>query len=192
MRAWRTLIAGIIVAGLAVALAVVLATGVPGDGAPIPTLAEASGTPRTTTTTPTDPPNAPDTTAATTTTTTTTTTTASAAIVAMRDALAAWGEFAVTGRIRDLGDHFVVGGPQRRQLRAEGEAIRADPLGAPPYVVTAGDVLTISTSPTGVVLRTEIGWARDGEPTQSFIWDIQMLLVDGSWRLLTVVEVEDG
>jgi hypothetical protein len=91
--------------------------------------------------------------------------------------------------MRDLGDHFVVGGPQRRQLRAESAAIQADPPGQPPYVVTTGDILTVSISTTDIVLRTEIEWAREGEETQFFVWDIQMQLVDDSWQLFTVEEI---
>jgi hypothetical protein len=112
-------------------------------------------------------------------------------VAALRSALTSWGQFAVTGRVGDLGDHFVAGGPQRRQLRAEAESIRATTSGGPPYSVTTGDIFTVSVTPTDVVLRTEIDWARRGEATQSFIWDIQMRLVDGRWQLLTVEEVDE-
>ncbi len=110
-------------------------------------------------------------------------------VTAMRAALSAWGRFAVTGLVRDLDDHFVAGGPQRRQLRAEAESIRADPPGAPPYVVTTGDIVTISATPTDIVLRAEIEWARQGEQTQFFVWDIQMRLADGRWQILTIDNV---
>ena len=42
-----------------------------------------------------------------------------------------------------------------------------------------------------VVLRTEIVWAREGEETQMFLWDIQMRFVDGARRLLTVEGVTE-
>ena len=120
-----------------------------------------------------------------------TTVTAPPVVEALREALTAWGQFAVTGRVGDLGDHFVAGGPQRRWLRAEAESIRATTSGGPSYSVTTGDIFTISVTPTDVVLRTEIEWARQGEATQAFSWDIHMRLVDGRWQLLTVEEVDE-
>lgn len=111
----------------------------------------------------------------------------------MEGALDAWGLFAVTGRMRDLGDGFVSGGPQRRQLRDEAAAIRAAPLGLPAYEVATGDVLTISVTPTDVVLRAEVKWVREGAATMTYRWDIQMRQVEGVWQLFTVEEVDtDG
>lgn len=114
------------------------------------------------------------------------------AVIALQDALTAWGEFATTGRMRDLGGHFVAGGPQRRQLRAESEVIRANPLGPPAYVVTTSNIFTVSVTATDVVLRTEIEWARQGEETQFLVWNIQMQLVEGVWQLFTVEDVSEG
>ncbi|MFC2176947.1 hypothetical protein ACFLRH_00870 [Actinomycetota bacterium] len=180
MHAWRLFLAALVIAGLGAGLVyVVLTDGEIGD--PVPTLATAvptaaNPTPGATVTLPAPASSS-------------TTAVPSAVVVALRDALTAWGEFAVTGRIRDLGDHFAVGGPQKRRLRAEAESIRADPPGPPPYRVTPNDILTISVTPSDVVLRTEIGWAREGEQTQVFVWDIQMQLVEGMWQLVTVEEV---
>jgi hypothetical protein len=213
MYTWRMVLAGLLVAGLGVALVLVVIDG-QGGGAPAPTLAHAGADARATATAPVAAaPGAVSVVTATKSATTTVVTSSattlvpvtvaspgdgsgtvaatSPAVVALQDALAAWGVFASTGRIRDLGDHFVVGGPQRRLLRAESQTIRADPPGNPPYVVTTDDIFTVSVGPTDVVLRTEILWARDGESTQYFNWDIQMQLVDGAWRLLTVEDVED-
>jgi hypothetical protein len=195
VHAWRLLLAALLVVGLGAGLVyVVLTNGEVGD--PVPTLASAvpskanpvSGA---TVTLPVQPSSSTSasTTAVPSRIVTSTTATAPPVVVALRDALTAWGEFAVSGRMRDLGDHFVVGGPQRRRLRAEAESIRADPPGPPPYLVTTRDILTFSATPTEAVLRTEIEWARQGELTQFFVWDIQMQLVDGMWRLLTVEEV---
>ena len=199
MQAWRLALAILVVVGLGVGLVyVVLADGEVGGSAP--TLASAlprgSG-PGSGVTVTLRPPDSPVARPVTTSTTTPSRTTSTAAttppvVTALREALSAWGEFAVTGRIRDLGGHFVAGGPQRRRLRAEAESIRADPSGAPPYLVTTGEMFTVSVTPTDVVLRTEIEWARQGEATQFFVWDIQMQLADGKWRLLTVDEVGEG
>lgn len=192
MHAWRLLLAALVVVGLGAGLVyVVLTDGEIGD--PAPTLASvppAPANPAGGVTVTLPPSTERSTTSVLSRMVTSTADTASPVVVALREALTAWGEFAVTGRLRDLGDHFVAGGPQRRRLRAEAEAIRADPPGAPPYVVTTGDFSTISVTPTDVVLRTEVAWARQNEATRFFVWDIQMQLVDGTWQLLTVEEVD--
>ena len=187
MRAWRALLAGVVVVGLAVGLVYAVLDADTGGAATTPTLASATTVAGSVPATVGIAPVAPA--VSTTTRTplvTSTSTTPPPVVLAMRDALAAWGKFAVTGRTRDLGEHFVPGGPQRRKLRSEAEALRADPPGLPAYQVTTGDVFTISMTSSDVVLRTDVMWAREGEQTQLFTWDIQMQLVDGSWRLLTV------
>lgn len=193
MAAWRTLLAALVVVGLGAGLVyTVVATD--DSGSPSPTLATAPSTvvatvgatvtlPTSTTSTTTSVPSN---------IVTSTTFTTPSVVVALQDALAAWGEFAVTGRMRDLGDHFVDFGPQRRQLRSESGAIQADPPGPPAYIVTTANIFTLSVTPTDVVLRTEIEWAREGEETQFLIWDIQMQLADGVWQLFTVEDVSEG
>ena len=197
MYAWRLLIAVLVVSGLGAGLVyTILASGE--GGGPTPTLAaaptsstDAAGGAMVTLPVPatalqTAPPaQVPDRIVP------STTVTAPPVVEALREALTAWGQFAVTGRVGDLGDHFVAGGPQRRWLRAEAESIRATTSGGPSYSVTTGDIFTISVTPTDVVLRTEIEWARQGEATQAFSWDIHMRLVDGRWQLLTVEEVDE-
>ena len=193
MPTLRLLLAVLVVVGLGAGLGyVVLTNGEVGD--PVPTLAgtvpsTAALSPGATVTLPAQAPSPTATSAVPSRVVTTATVTPPLVVVALREALTAWGEFAVSGRVRDLGDHFVSGGPQRRKLRAEGESIRATTSGVPPYVVTTGDIFTISITPTDAVLRSEIEWARQGEQTQFFVWDIQMQLVDGMWQLLTVEEV---
>lgn len=199
MHAWRLVLAALIVAGLGAGLVyVVLTEGEVGAG-PVPTLVSAvpstapPGSGATVTLPPrASPPGPLSTTALPSRIVTSTTVTAPPVVVALRQALTAWGQFAVSGRVRDLGDHFVAGGPQRRQLRAEAESIRATTSGGAPYVVTTQNIFTVSITPTDAVLRTEIEWAREGEQTRFFVWDIQMQFVDGKWRLLTVEEVEEG
>lgn len=191
MTAWRAFLAGLLVLGLGGAIAYVLLTDNGSGAASTPTLASAplpiepSTTVRETVTIPvetTDPPSIVTSTVAST----------PDVVVAMQEALAAWGEFAVTGQLADLGEHFVVGGAQRRQLRAESQAIREAPPGPPPYTVTTGEVFSIAVTTDDVVLRTDVTWARPGEADQTFTWDIQMLRVDGKWQLLTVEEVVAG
>lgn len=191
MAVWRVLLAALVVVGLGAGLVYAVIAN-DADNNPTPTLASAPPTtvgsgagvtvtlpPSSTTTSTAEPTGI----------VTSTTFTEPPVIVALQDALTAWGEFAITGRMRDLGNHFVGGGPQRRQLRAESEAIRANPPGPPAYVVTTSNIFTLSVTPTDVVLRTEIEWARQGEETQFLVWDIQMQLVEGVWQLFTVEEV---
>jgi len=191
MSAWRALLAGLLVVGLGGALVlVVVRDSRPGEA--IPTLVTTSSTIAPDTTVAVTVAAPPSTTDAPSSVVTSTVASVPPVVVAMQDALTAWGEFAVTGRMRDLGDGFVVGGPQRRLLRAESATILEDPLGPPPYVVTTDNIFTVSVTPTDVVLRAEIQWAREGEETQRFVWDIQMQLNEGLWRLLTVEDVAPG
>lgn len=189
MPAWRAVLAGLLVIGLGAGVAYVVLSD-DGESPPVPTLVAAS-------TSSTEPPVTVTITLPPSSTTqppsivTSTIASTPAVVEAMQGALAAWGQFAVTGVMADLGDWFVVGGPQRRQLREEAAAIRANPPGEPAYGVTTANVFTISVATDDVVLRAEVFWARDGEETQELLWDIQMRFVDGQWRLLTVDEVTD-
>ena len=195
MPAWRALLAGLLVLGLGAAVVYVMVTDGGSGGSPVPTLASAPTTPATSQPPPTvavavlDPSTTSTTRAP---LVTSTSVTPPPVLVAMENALAAWGEFAVTGRMRDLGEYFVSGGPQRRKLREEAETIRADPPGPPAYAVTTADVLTISVTSTDIVLRAEVIWARAGEDTQTYLWDIQMQKAEGVWKLLTVEDVTDS
>lgn len=189
MSSWRALLAGLLVLGLGGGLVWVIAFQDDKASAPAPTLAAAPGS--------TSATEAPATVTIPTSTTTTTppvitdTPTAPAVVVALREALAAWGRFAVSGDMAELEDHFVVGGPQRRQLRAESGAIRESPPGPPAYEVTASNVFSVSVTTDDVVMRAEVVWAREGEEPQEFLWDIQMRRIEGTWRLLTVEDVTD-
>lgn len=194
MPAWRMALAAFLVFGLLGTLAYVIATSGDTNAGPPPTLVTTtSQTGATlvpvTVTIPT--PTASSTTAAPG-IVTSTSVTPPPVVIALNDALAAWGIFAVTGVMADLGDHFVVGGPQRRQLRSESAAIRENPLGPPAYDVTTANVFTKSVSNDDVVLRAEVLWERPGEEPQQMLWDIQMRLVDGRWLLHTVEAVEGG
>jgi hypothetical protein len=192
VAAWRALLAGLLVIGLTGGLIYVIANDSGLGSSPVPTLATATTAPVITA-----PPSSvtiggdspPEITTTRPPTATSTSAAPAAVLEAMDSALAAWGEFAVTGRMRDLGNHFVSGGPQRRTLRAEAEAIRANPPGPPAYTVTTGDVATVSVSSNDIVLRSEVIWARAGEETRTYTWDIQMRRVDGVWKLLTVEDV---
>jgi len=188
---WRALLAGLLVFGLGAGLVYAFLSTSP-ESPPPPALVTTSVAAATTRSpvTVTVPTSTSSTSTAPTIVSTTIESTPPV-LAAMQDALSAWGVFATTGLMRDLGDHFVVGGPQRRLLRAEASAIQEDAPGPPAYVVATGDVFTISATTDDVVLRAEIEWAREGEPTQSFTWDIQMRRVDGGWRLHTVEDVTD-
>lgn len=185
MAAWRAVLAGILLVGLGAGIAFVLLTADDGGSATPPTLASTVAPDEPATTSGLTVTIPPATTAQPSIVASTVVTTPDV-VIAMQDALAAWGQFAVSGQLDDLGDHFVVGGAQRRQLRSESASIQAAPPGPPPYVVTTGDVFSISVAADDVVLRTDVTWSRPGEDDQTFTWDIQMRRVEGRWRLLTV------
>lgn len=193
MFSWRALLAGILMLGLAAGLVWVISTSDDAPPNPVPTLAAAPGS-----TTTTAVPATVTIPAATSTTTVAGQVTTSGSptqppvVVALQAALDAWGQFAVTGQMADLGEHFVVGGPQRRLLRDESAAIRENPVGPPGYVVTASNIFSLSVTTDDVVLRADIEWAREGEESQKFLWDIQMRRIDGSWQLLTVEDVTEA
>jgi len=191
MPAWRAVLAGLLILGLGAGLVYVAVAGSGDGGSPVPTLATAPATSQSAATAAPAPATTPTTSTTRAPLVTSSSTNPPAVLVAMQGALTAWGEFAVTGRMRDLGDTFVPGGPQRRLLRDEAPEIRADAPGAPPYEVTAKDVVTISAGPVDVVLRAVVIWSREGEATQSYVWDIHMQHGDDVWQLLTVVGASD-
>ena len=181
--------------GLAAGLVWVISTSDDAPSNPVPTLAAAPGSTTTTAVPATVTIPSPTTTTSTTVVgqvTTSGSPTQPPVVVALQAALDAWGQFAVTGQMADLGEHFVVGGPQRRLLRDESSVIRENPAGPPGYVVTASNIFSLSVTTDDVVLRADVEWAREGEESQQFLWDIQMRRIDGRWQLLTVEDVTPG
>lgn len=109
------------------------------------------------------------------------------ALTAATAALAAWGEFAVSKDLTDLGGWFAIDGPQYAVLEAESEAPGA-PLGPPPYEFIIEEIALETATETEVVLRADLIFGRPGESPQAFVWDIVMRNRDGTWRLWTAAE----
>ena len=102
-------------------------------------------------------------------------------------ALADWGEFAVTNNLADVKDSFWANGPQYKQLAKEAKTRKR--IGPPPYTMTMTGVRVIKPSEDQRILRGKVQMTRPGEKPQTFDWDV-WLKVDpaagGRWRLWTV------
>ena len=108
-------------------------------------------------------------------------------------ALADWGEFAVSNDLGDVKESFWANGPQYKQLAKEAKERKGEPIGPPPYKMTMSGVKVIAPSNRADqrVLRGQVQMTRPGEEPQSFNWDVWLQLdeaADGRWRLWTVRE----
>ena len=103
-------------------------------------------------------------------------------------ALAAWGEFAVTGDLSLVAATFDHGGPQYTQLRSEAPELAAEPLGPPPYVFTMIEPVLRRPDLDRAAVVTDVALDRLDEPTQTFRWRIVMRWVGGNWLLWNVKE----
>lgn len=113
-----------------------------------------------------------------------------AVLDAMDRALAAWGEFAVTGDLTLVTGLFVVHGPQLEQLRGEAAALLAEPLGPPPYVFEVDDPVVTIDDPGEAIVAAQVVMTRPGEAPQEFDWRIHLHQIGGTWQLWTVEPVE--
>ena len=96
---------------------------------------------------------------------------------AVAAALEDWGQWAGDGDLSHL-DNTFADGPQLAQLRREDPAIEP---GAPYlFVLEEGGVVE-----PGVVRGTVV-LSRPGETEQRFRWDLELVDVDGRWRVWTV------
>ncbi|HEX2370255.1 MAG TPA: hypothetical protein VHM94_13585 [Acidimicrobiia bacterium] len=119
----------------------------------------------------------------------TTTTVAVSPITAAREALTAWGRFAVSGDLDRLEGFLHPDGPQFEQLAAEAGTLADEPLGPPPYTVMLVGPRIVERGPSGAVVRGGVKFARQGEPIQRYRWDLVMVPgEDGDWLLWTVVD----
>jgi hypothetical protein len=119
---------------------------------------------------------------------TTTTSADQRAIADGEQALADWGEFAVTNDLATVKDTFWADGPQYKQLEREAKQ-RKEPIGPPPYKMTMTGVQVLKPRDNQRVLRGRVQMTRPGERPQSFNWDVWMQLDQadgGHWRLWTV------
>lgn len=109
---------------------------------------------------------------------------ADAVLAAASAAMSAWGEFAGTGDVNLLDDHFDPSGPQYRQLVGEAEGIKAtgarsgyevEPRGVAERL--SGDMATV---------RADVIWRRGTEPEQWWEWIIDLRRRGGAWTVWTV------
>jgi hypothetical protein len=118
---------------------------------------------------------------------TTTTNADQRAIADGEQALADWGEFAVSNNLADVKDSFWANGPQYKKLAEEAKSRKR--VGPPPYKMTISDVKVITPRPDQRVLRGKVLMTRPGEQPRTFNWDVwlqQDQAADGRWRLWTV------
>ena len=99
-------------------------------------------------------------------------------IEAAIEALDAWASFAETGDIERVGDWFVVDGPQYAQLQTEVEAIVSG--GEYDFSLSAAHVVE-----PGVV-RGSVTVSGQGQESQRYLWDIELVRREGGWKVWTV------
>lgn len=113
------------------------------------------------------------------------------ALAVVEGGLAAWGRFAVTGDLSVLEPWFDLDGPQYRQLAAEAEELAAVALGPPPYSVVMSDAVVVEEAADEVRVRGRVVFARTGEASQSFDWEVVVRSTDGRFRIWTVDNLDD-
>jgi hypothetical protein len=104
-------------------------------------------------------------------------------LAAAEAALEAWGRWAGDGDLAHL-DQTFADGPQLAQLHTEDPAI----MPGLPYRFDLVD----ATVPQAGLVRGTVLLTRPGEREQRFHWDIELVQVDGKWRLWTVRTTSDG
>lgn len=107
-----------------------------------------------------------------------------------RRALAAWGEFAVSGDLGKLDGTFWKDGLQYQKLVKEAPDLKSKHAGPPPYKFTLTPSRVLDAPGGQKIVRGTVKVSRPGERTQSFQWDVYLRRVPGSnpevWRLWTV------
>ena len=111
-----------------------------------------------------------------------------------RQAMAAWGEFAVSGDVEKLTGTFWTDGLQYQKLAKEAPGLKQKNTGPPPYQF-ALTPSRVTNAPGGMkIVRGTVRVTRPGEQAQTFRWDIYLKRVPGSnperWRLWTVAETK--
>lgn len=104
----------------------------------------------------------------------------------IRQALSAWGRFAVTGDLAEVKPWFVVGGPQYEQFLTEAGA--AGSAGGTAYRVTFEPLATHPDDPNR--MRGRVVFVRTGEPSQVFDWWIVLRRRDERLQVWTVEAAE--
>ncbi|MGI8683586.1 MAG: hypothetical protein ACR2MO_00525 [Acidimicrobiales bacterium] len=108
-------------------------------------------------------------------------------IAAAREALNAWGEFALTGRLDVLAGRLAPDGPQYRLLADEASQLSNQPKVGPAYAITMEDPTVTASGSTEAVIAATVIWSRPGEAGQSYRWELVLRPDDrGRWLLSTV------
>lgn len=99
-------------------------------------------------------------------------------LTVVRSAMTAWGAFAGSGELEQVARWFDVDGPQYARFAEEAPAIRPGPS----YIFTVSHAETVAPG----VVRAVVAVERAGEPTQGFVWDIELVAGPGGLRVWTV------
>lgn len=102
-------------------------------------------------------------------------------------AMAAWGRFAVSGDLQELGGWFAVDGPQYRQFEGEAKQLASDPIGPPAYSVVVED-LRVERSEGEARAGGRFVFVRTGEASRSYSWVVVLTRGGGRWVVWTVLE----
>jgi hypothetical protein len=109
-------------------------------------------------------------------------------VAAAREALAAWGRFAISGDLDEVNPYFAHGGPQYLRLESEAPRLAANPLGPPAYSFEFPSPTVLTVSADRTIVRGVITFARAGEAARTFRWDLKMEWSEAKqrWLLWTV------
>lgn len=107
-------------------------------------------------------------------------------VAIVRQALTAWGRFAVSRDLVEVEPWFAGEGPQYRQFIDEAAAAPA--VGGPAYRVTFDPLEIDAADPDRI--RGRVVFVRTGEASQGFDWWIVLRRVDSRLQIWTVEEAE--
>lgn len=107
-------------------------------------------------------------------------------IVAVQNALTAWGEFVADGDPERLKPWFAEDGPQYRQLAEEAPELAARP-GTSYSVTTEDESVTAAAGEEEAVVESHVTWTQPAEAAQEYKWDVVLRRAeDGRWLLWTI------
>lgn len=115
-------------------------------------------------------------------------------VEAAREALAAWGRFAISGDLDEVSPYFAHEGPQYLRLESEAPRLAANPLGLPAYSFEFPTPTVLTLSADRTIVRGVITFTRAGEAARTFHWDLKMQWSDANkrWLLWTVTPTGRG
>jgi hypothetical protein len=108
-------------------------------------------------------------------------------VTVIRQALSAWGRFAVSRDLAEVEPWFVVDGPQYEQFRTEAGVPGS--AGGAAYRVTFEPLAADPVDPNR--MRGRVVFVRTGEPSQVFDWWIVLRRRDGRLQVWTVEAADE-